>query len=210
MSHQPSNRRRLSFACLSTLVVLAGATSAQAQEEKEKKLEERYRSFSVAMGAGVSGVLDITINRYSTEQERAALIETLKTSGQEKMVEVLRKQKETGFAKTQTGAGMRGWPSVRIHYTHEVKQPDGKRTVVLVTDRNMSMAEEMAQSRSVDYTVSAVVMELEPVTGEKNLIEKGTGLYYAAVKLSFDKDNRLKVEYMGQQPIRMTDIRREK
>jgi hypothetical protein len=53
-------------------------------------------------------------------------------------------------------------------------------------------------------------MEMTPVQGDKKLVEKGTGTYYPALKMSFDKDNKLKVEAMGQQPVRLPDIRREK
>lgn len=184
--------------------VLTGPSSA------EEKLDQQYAAFGVAMGPGISGVLNITINRWSTEEERQTLMETLVKEGQEKMVDALRKMKETGFARTQTGAGMRGWPSVRIHYAHEAEK-DGKRVVLLVTDRNMSMAEEMRQGRSVDYDVSGIVMELEPVQGDKKVIERGTGTFFAAVKLTFDKDKkRLEAEYLGTEPVRLTDIRREK
>ena len=53
-------------------------------------------------------------------------------------------------------------------------------------------------------------MELEPVQGDEKVIEKGTGVYFVAVKLTFDKDHRLQAEYVGTQPVRLTDIRREK
>jgi hypothetical protein len=104
---------------------------------------------------------------------------------------------------------MKGWPSVRLHYAHQTQQ-DGKRVVVLVTDRNMIMAERASGGRSVDYDVSALVMVLEPVEGDEKLLEKGQGTLYRAAKLSFDKDNKLNVEYLGTQPIRLTDIKREK
>jgi hypothetical protein len=210
MSQEKSHSSRLRFTAISILVGLTSlGVRATAQEEKAEKLEEHYNAFGVAMGAGMAGVLNITINRYSTEEERKLLVESLAKDGQEKTVDLLRKQKEVGFARTQSGAGMKGWPSVRLHYAHQAQQ-DGKRVVVLVTDRNMTMAERASGGRSVDYDVSALVMELEPVSGDDKLIEKGQGTLYQAAKLSFDQDNKLKVEYLGTQPIRLTDIRREK
>jgi hypothetical protein len=210
MSQEKSHSSRLRFTAISILVGLTSlGLQATAQEEKAEKLEERYNAFGVAMGAGAAGVLNITVNRYSTEEERKLLIDTLAKDGQEKMIDLLRKQKEVGFARTQSGAGMKGWPSVRLHYAHQAQQ-DGKRVVVLVTDRNMTMAERASGGRSIDYDVSALVMELEPVSGDDKLIEKGQGTLYQAAKLSFDQDNKLKVEYLGTQPIRLTDIRREK
>jgi hypothetical protein len=194
---------RYGFAAGFAAAVFSGSGIAQ-----DEKLEERYRCFGVAMGAGVAGVLEINVTRYSTEEERKLLIDTLKEGGQDKMVEVLRKQKEVGWMRTQSGAGMKGWPSLRIHYAHQVER-DGKRVVVLVTDRNVGIAEQMSQPRSVDYDVTAVVMEMKPA-GDEKLVEEGQGLLYQAAKLSFNKDGRLEVEYLGTQPIRLSDIKREK
>ena len=208
MSKEKSNFSSLRFTTISILLGLT-ALGAQAAAAQDEKLEERYNAFGVAMSAGVSGVLNITITRYSTEEERKLLVDSLAKDGQEKTVDLLRKQKETGFARTQTGAGMKGWPSVRLYYAHQTQQ-GGKRVVVLVTERNMTMAERASGGRSVDYDVSAIVMELEPVQGDEKLKEKGQGTFYRAAKLSFDKDNKLQVEYLGTQPIRLTDIKREK
>jgi hypothetical protein len=189
---------------MACLVSFAGSF-AFAQDEK---VEETYRAFSVAMGAGMAGVLEFHISRWSTEEERKALIDSLVANGQEKTVELLRKQKETGWARTQSGAGMRGWPSVRLHYAYQVEKPDGTRDIVLVTDRNMSIAEEMRNDRSVEYDVSALVMEMKKGADGK---EQGTGTLLLAAKLGFNKEKRqLEVESLGQQPIRLTDIKREK
>jgi len=89
------------------ILVLAGLPAAVGIAQDEKS-EESYRAFGVAMGPGVSGVLNIHITRWSTDEERQALINSLIENGQEKTVELLRKQEETGWARTQTGAGMRG------------------------------------------------------------------------------------------------------
>jgi hypothetical protein len=186
------------------------APMALAQEEK---VEETYRAFSVSMNAGVAGVLEFHISRWSTPEERKALIDSIVANGQdvkgqEKTVELLRKQKETGWTRTQTGAGMRGWPSVRLHYAYQFPQPDGKRVIVLVTDRNIGMAEAMSMGRSTDYQVSGLMMELEKGPDGK---EKGTGTLFQAAKLGFDKEKqKIEIESLGAQPIRLTDIRREK
>jgi hypothetical protein len=187
-------------------LVLAGfcVPVGSAQEEK---FEESYRAFGVAMGPGAAGVVDINITRWSTDEERKALIESLIQNGQEKTVELLRKQKETGWVCTQSGAGMRGYLSVRL-LRHQFAQPDGKRIVVLVTDRNIGMAEAMRSTRSKDYEVSGIVMELQKGEDGK---EKGQGTLFGAVKLGFDKETKkLEIESLGIEPVRLTDIKREK
>ena len=136
--------RTRSLSCFSLValsVLLTGTLlvpgDAKAQGEE---LEERYSAFGVQMSAGASGVLQITITRWSTPEERALLIKSLIENGQDKTVELLRQQKETGWARTQSGAGMGGLPSSRLHYAYEFNQ-EGKRTVVLVTDRTMRIGE---------------------------------------------------------------------
>jgi hypothetical protein len=188
-------------------LVLSGLFAAVGFAQEEK-FEQNYRAFGVAMGPGAAGVLDINITRWSTEEERKALIDSLIQNGQEKTVELLRKQKETGWTRTQSGAGMRGWPSVRLHYAYQFPQPDGTRIVVLVTDRNIGMAEAMSSSRPTDYEVSGIVMEL--AKGEDGK-EKGTGTLFRAAKLGFDKEKKkIEIESLGYEPVRLTDIKREK
>src|SRR3990172_4731019 len=184
---------------LAWTLLVPGDAKAQGEE-----LEQRYRAFGVAMGAGVSGVLDITVTRWTTEDERKLLINSLVQDGQEKTVELLRKQEETGWARTQSGAGMGGMPSARLHYAYEFNE-EGKRTVVLVTDRTMRIGE--VGTRSAEYDVSAIVMELTQEGDE----EKGQGVFYRAVKFGFNKEkNTLEVEYLGTQPVRLTSIQRQK
>lgn len=103
----------------------------------------------------------LNITRWSTAEERRALIQSLVEKGQDETVELLREQEETGWARTQTGAGMRGWPSTRLHYAYEFEKADGKRLVVLVAERTIGMAEAMRSTRSMDYQISAIVMELQ-------------------------------------------------
>jgi hypothetical protein len=188
------------------LLILAWSLAVGGFAEEEE-FKQTYRAFGVAMGPGVAGTLDINITRWSTDEEREALILSLVQDGQEKMVDLLRDQEETGWARTQTGRGMRGFPSVRIHYAREFQQPDGKRLVVLVTDRTMSMAELRRGTRSTEYEVSAIVMELEK--GEDGE-EKGQGTLFLGTKLGVDKEQKkLVVESLGYEPVRLTNIERE-
>ena len=101
------SRRGFWIAALIALTALGSAAAAQ-----EDKLREEYRAFGVAMGPGAAGVLDIVITRWSTEEERKLLIETLVQKDQEETVKLLRKQPETGFVRTPISSNWRanaGW-----------------------------------------------------------------------------------------------------
>jgi hypothetical protein len=159
------------------------------------------------MTQGRSGVLDIHITRWTTDEEREALARALVEEGQEKMVELLREQEETGWARSQSRTGRGGWPSTRIRYAREFPQPDGQRVVILVTDRNMSMREAARAGRSTDYEISAIVMELRQGDDGR---EEGQGTLYLATKLEFNEETKkLEVESLGAQPIRLPNIKRE-
>jgi hypothetical protein len=186
---------------IAALIALTALGSAAAQEDE---LREEYRAFGVAMGPGAAGVLDIVITRWSTEEERKLLIDALVQKGTEEAVKLLRDQKETGFVRTQSGVGR--YPSVRLHYAYQF-QLEGKRRVVLVTDRPIGMAEAMRNPRSTEYDISAVIMEFYQEDGK----DKGEGTLLVGAKLAFDKDqNKLEVESLGSQPVRLTNIKREK
>ncbi len=197
-------KRHLTGFRLTALSVLVGLASlAHAQDDE---VREEYAAFGVAMGAGVSGVLEIVITRWSTAEEREMLIKTLVEKGQEETVKALREQKETGFVRTRGGRGMGAFPSVRLHYAYEFHQ-DGKRQIIIVTDRPIGMREAARSTRSRDYDISALQMELENSGDE----EQGQGTLLAAVKLGFDEENkRIEIESLGQQPIRLANIKRQK
>ena len=101
---------------------------------------------------------------------------------------------------------MGGFPSTRLHYAFQFEQ-DGKREIIIVTDRPMGMREAASGSRSTEYDISAIEMVLEK-KGDK---EEGQGTLLAAVKLDYDEDKKkLEVEALGQQPIKLSDIKRTK
>ena len=185
---------------LACTLLVPGDVAAQ-----EEKMEEKYAAFGVAMGPGISGVLNITINRWTTPDERNLLLNTLVESGQEKLVDALRDQEETGWVRTQGGRGMGGMTRATLRYAYQFEN-EGKRTVVLVTDRTMRFGEVFRNTRTTDYDVSAIVMELAKEGDE----EKGQGVFLFAVKFNFDEEKKqLEVEHYGIDPIRLTNIRRE-
>ena len=98
------------------------------------------------------------------------------------------------------------FPSTRLHYAWQYEK-DGKREVVLVTDRPISMGEAASASRSLDYDTTVITMEFP--TDDKDA--EGTGLLHMALKIRYDdKEKKLKVEELGQQPTRLTKITRKK
>lgn len=51
---------------------------------QDDELEETYFAFGVSMTAGMSGVLEVHITRWTTDEERDSLAQVLWNEGQEK------------------------------------------------------------------------------------------------------------------------------
>ena len=188
------------------VVVALSATMAQAQDDKDVK--ESYTAFAVNMsnvGAGRASSFQINITRWSTDEERAKLLTTLKEKGHDDFISELRDQEETGFV---TGHGpvarANPFPSTRLHYAYQHIE-NGTRKVVLITNRPIGFSEAANNSRSLDYDTSAITMDL-PEKGDA----KGKGSMYVALKISVNKDNgHLTVEQSASEPVRLNQISRQ-
>lgn len=176
---------------------------ATAQDTKEV-----YEAFAVNMGGALQGqstTLQIHINRWSNEEDRQLLLNTLKEKGHEEFIKTLRKQKEVGFVRGHgRAAAANPFPSTRVHGAWQTEK-DGKREIVLVTDRPIGMAEAANSSRSMDYDTTVLMMDFPSAAKDA----EGEGTLYMALKIRYDNDEKkLKVEELGQQPTRLTKIKR--
>jgi len=190
-----------------TFMLTAGLVAGLGYAQDEK-VDQEFTARTVAMGVGAAGVVQIHVTRWSTPEEREALVNTLVQNGQEEFVKELGKQQETGWGRTQTGRGMRGQPSVRTYYAYEFPKPDGSRTLVLVPNRTLGFLEVMRAGRSTEYDISAVVLEMK--TGEDGK-ETGVGTLYDGAKIGYDADKKqITVESFEAQPVRLTEVTRNK
>ena len=134
------------------LITVLLVQSASAQDADKDKFEETFRARAMAMGNvafGASTTVHITINRWTTDEERRHLIETLVEKEPEDLLKALQKQKETGYMRvTGSGAGRTRWPSVRLHYAREFRG-EGKRVIRLATDRPIGFWEAVQNPSSM-------------------------------------------------------------
>ena len=190
-----------------TIVAVVAALGLTAMAHAQDK-REVYTAFVVNMGgaAGMSGTLQINITRWSTDEERAMLLNTLKEKGHDEFIKALRNQKETGFVRAQGRLAQRTpFPSTRLYGAWQFEK-DGKREVRLMTDRPISGREAAGGGRSLDYDLSVLIMEFP--AGDKDA--DGTGTLHLALKLRYDDtDGKLHVETLGQDDTRLTKITRK-
>jgi hypothetical protein len=200
-----NNRRlRVIGTTLVSGALLALATFALAQDKKET-----FNAMAVNMGTGPTGstTIQLTIERWSTEEERAMLLTTLKEKGHGDFMKALRKQKQTGFLRSRGAlAEVNPMPSTRLHYAWQYID-NGKRYITLITDRPITMAEQRANRRSLEYDTTAVKMEFPLMKEGDDNPPNGTGQLYTALKIRYDADKKtLEVEQWGSEPVRLTSI----
>jgi hypothetical protein len=191
-----------------TAIVLFMAALIVLPTTAQEKFRENYRAFVVNMTTtnppivptGRSTTMDITVTRWTTDEEREFLLTELIEKGQEDFIKALQKQEETGFVRvTGRAAELSTFPSERLRYAREFKDGD-KRRLVLALDRPISFFEAMRRPRWSDYNFSLIVIDLD----EEG---KGEGSLALAVKLAVDRENkRLVVENYGSEPLRLTRV----
>jgi hypothetical protein len=158
----------------------------------------RMTAFAVNMsgvGRARTETLQIVIERWSTDEERKMLIDTLVESGPEKLLDALQKIKpRVGYVRTTTSLG---WD---IQYVREFDLPSGGKRIVFGTDRPMNFYEVRNNTRSADYEFMLCEIRLGPDG-------KGEGKLASATKISYDKDKKqIELENYGIEPVRLTQV----
>ena len=115
------------------------------------------------------------IEQFSTTEDRKSLIDAFKRSGQDGLVNVLEDMKPKGRIRFSSGG-----VGNDIKYIMELPADKGHRRVRLVTDRTLAFAELYQSTRSRDYSVGAIELDLTPDG-------KGSGTVLPACKLTVDK-----------------------
>jgi hypothetical protein len=181
---------------LALLVTVAIALPAAAQDQKEN-----YEALAVHMGTGPAGQapMQIEISRWSTDEEAEALLNILKTEGAEKLGDALGKEKETGFVRFPTIRSQ--FPSTRLYYARQFER-EGKRVVILATNRPIGFLEVMNQGRSMDYNLSLVELQLD-ANGN------GEGVLAVGVEIGFDAEkNQLTTKNWSSSPVQLKDVKK--
>src|SRR6516164_864381 len=161
--------RRAAIVCLLPLVACLG-TFAQAQE----RMTIQATAMGTSTQLGKIYNVNIQIEQFSTTEDRNSLINAFKKSGQDGMVKVLEDMKPKGRIRFASGG-----VGNDIKYIFELPSEKGRR-LRLVTDRTLAFAELYQGTRSRDYTVGAIDLELTPDG-------KGSGTVLPACKLTVNK-----------------------
>ncbi len=177
------------FVALVGLLVASFSTPVFAQEREIGKV------LANIAGGGAS-LKEVGIDSWSPEEERKELLAILTEKGQEELVKALREKDQVGYMRLQGGR----YTSSPVRLSSQGKTKDGKRHIILVTDRPIGLREASRQPSSIDYDLTII----ELLVDDKG---KGEGAIAPGAKVVVDKEtNRLKIETFQTPPTRLINV----
>jgi len=143
-------------------------------------------------GRSRTSTLQISFERWSTDEERKALLDTIVEKDPDALAGALQKMPKVGVIRTTRSLG---WD---IHYARMEETASGGMRIVFATDRPMNFREASNAGRSTDYDVTVSEIRLGPDG-------KGDGRLVPAAKVTYDREQRaIEIEDFGNSPVRLT------
>ena len=159
---------------------------------------EHFVASYVDLNTSRTGPVQMDVRRWSTEAERAALVQTLFKQGSNELLDKLRDMRSVGRIYTPGSIGY------DLRYAQQTKLPDGGREIVLATDRPMGFWEIVNSPRSSQYPFTWVQFRMRPDgTGEGKLA-------VAARITGEEADQLIEVEDFAIYPVRLQNIKSRK
>jgi hypothetical protein len=182
-----------------TFAVSIGIASAVAQVRGGR---EKFTAFAVNLDSTPvaptgAGVVEMVVERYSTDAERDRLLKALMEKGPEKLLDTLQSLPRVGYIRTPNSIGY------DLHYARKAPLPEGGERVVLATDRYIGFWEAANRPRTIDYPFTIIELRL-------NRDGVGEGKMSLATKITVDKEHQqIELENYGSQPVLLKTVRRE-
>jgi hypothetical protein len=185
-------------------VTLFGAAAGYGQTNQEALEISAFAVNMSNIGTGANAVVDITINTWSTAEERERLITAMLEKGPDELMKVLTKAPVKGRFRIP---GMMGPDPHQLrlghdlHYAMQTPLPEGGRRIVIATDRYIGFQEARNQPRSIDYPFTLFEIHV-------NKDGEGQGKMAVATKITFDKKkNTMELENYSSEPVRLNNVK---
>jgi hypothetical protein len=168
-------------------------TAAQTRGDREEFTAVAIANDELGSGAGV---VQILINRWSTEAEAAKFVDTLQKKGSTALLDVLRDMRSVGTIRTPDSLGY------DLRFAQQTPGADGGRQIVIATDRPLGFWEQWYQPRSVNYPFTVIQMQIA-----RDGKGRGTMSYAARIRAV---GKRIELENFSTAPVMLTEITAKK
>src|SRR6201984_1753795 len=183
--------RRLRNSLIGLLLLSVAGSGTLASDQGRMTIQATAMGTSTQLGRMAD--VNIYIEAYSTADDRNTLIEAFKRRGQDGLFDALQDMKPKGRVRFSSGG-----VGNDVKYIIELPSENGRR-FRLVTDRNIAFGEQYAGTRSRDYSVGAIELNLTPDG-------KGSGTVLPACKLTVDKKKQQIEIETYQNPWKLTNF----
>lgn len=200
----------MTFRPVAVLVLAVGLASIPASPAAQSSGEKlHFTAFAVNLSnvaTGATLLLEIDVNSWTTDAERARLVETAtaKERNQDALLKVLRDMPKRGRMWAPQWQGpdplnaRLGWD---LRYAHQTPTDEGGRRVILATDRYVGFWEARNQPRTIDYPFTLIQIEVDKDG-------RGQGKMSVATRIRFDEKRQvLELENYTSEPVRLNDIK---
>ena len=178
----------ISSVLLAVVMVLTGGHAADHETIQAQ-------AFGTSTMAGKTFGITILIEEYSTPADQKALIDAFNDGGHDAMVKVLSKMKSKGRVRLSSGG-----VGYQIAYIRNIPTANG-RTIRLLTDRPIGIGEAMFNTRSEDYDISIIELQLGGSKG------KSSGSLIPGARIVVDKKSKqIEIETFHASPWRLAGI----
>lgn len=171
--------------------LLASGHATVAHAQNGERITAHVVKSTASPGPSTAHLI-IQIDQWTSDDEVVRLAGILKDKGPQALQEAL---VDLDYGWIRVGSSL-GYP---IAVARSIPNPDGGRTVRVVTDRPLSFFEITRGTRSRDYPLSVIEIKFDAEG-------KGEGTLAAAVKAHF-KGPQLVIESYGIQPSRIVQAR---
>ena len=182
------------------ILVMLCATAAVFAQEQAKPKPEHFGATAYSMQRGARMVqVDVRVKSYTDNETTQHLAGALVEGGQQALTKALEKMDEIGGIRLTGHVGFYDFKLIRSR-----KTPTGRR-IIAVCDRPLQFGELYHSTRSTDYTLGLLILDLKK--NEKGK-EVGTGTLYYAVKVKIKNGKTIQVEHFQIDPIRIVNVRK--
>jgi hypothetical protein len=176
---------------LTTLLLAATVFPLPAQDRGAEVIDAIAMGTSTQLGRTIS--VKVTIYEFSTDEDRAVLVEAYKKGQHQGLVNALSKMRAVGRI------AITGTTGYDLSYIRLIKTPNGRK-IRFAADRMIRFAEAWYDTRTRDYDLTAGEIEINDSDKDKS-----SGVLLPAAQLIINKEGQLEFQ-LYQNPWKLTNI----
>lgn len=191
--------RRIVF----TVALAAGGATLVSAQSATRQLQsmapETFTAFAVNMSntapRAMSTVVDMHVDRWSSDADRDRLIGIFEQKGQDALLDALQKMPKVGYIRTPESL------AYDLKFARQIPEAEGGRRIILATDRRMGVWEALNRPRSFDYPFTVIELQVD---------RDGNGIGKASIATRIDKgkDGTIELENFANVPVMLNDVKK--